>query len=156
MNISKKRMLFLAICIVIAFAVSKYFCRIMLIQGNSMEPSFHNLQMVVLDVRERDFHAGDVVAFRCEGLSAVLVKRVAAVPGDSVKISDGKLIINGDESFLFADKYIDYSGLAQEEIILAEHEYFMLGDNLSESIDSRYPEVGRISDTQMIGKVILF
>ena len=56
-----------------------------------MYPSYHAYQMVILDKRQQDFKRGDVIAFTCEGFSALLVKRIAAVPNDTVEIVGGRL-----------------------------------------------------------------
>lgn len=59
-----------------------------------MEPSYHAYQIVILDKRYRDFQRGDVIAFTCEDFPALLVKRIAAVPNDTVEIVDGCLYVN--------------------------------------------------------------
>ncbi|MGN0435978.1 MAG: signal peptidase I, partial [Wujia sp.] len=67
---------------VAAMLVSRYFYQFMLIQGDSMKPTYHNLSLVIIDKHNRDFDRGDVIAFRCDGVSGVLVKRIVGVPGD--------------------------------------------------------------------------
>lgn len=101
------------------------------------------------------YTGGDVVAFRCEGLDAVLIKRVVACPGDQVIIKDGTLYGNGSVSLIFPQEGIfEYSGLAADNIYLGEDQYFMVGDNLKESKDSRYVEVGVVNGEDILGKII--
>ena len=75
-----------AIVILLAFLCSRYWFQLMLIQGESMAPTYHNLQLVVLDKRGEAYEPGEVIAFSCDGLNAVLVKRVVAGPGDTAQI----------------------------------------------------------------------
>lgn len=144
-----------ALPVAIAFLLSSFFFQLLLIQGNSMAPSYHNLQLVVLDKRIKNCEAGDVIAFRCEGLSSVLVKRVAAVPGDRVIISDGTLWVNDQISSAFpTPRSIAEPGLLTEPLYLNPGEYIVLGDNLPESKDSRYAEVGIVTASSILGRVI--
>ena len=122
-----------------------------------MAPAYHNLQLVVLNKHDRDFQRGDAAAFWCEGLSCVLVKRIAAVPGDRVVVRDNSLYVNDTVSEIYHEPgMISYAGILEEEVVLQAGEYLLLGDNLEESKDSRYPEVGLIPESQIYGRVGLF
>lgn len=97
----------------------------------------------------------DIVVFLPNGneKSHYYVKRVIAVPGDTVLIKDGAVYVNGE---LFeeaaATAAIEDSGLAAEEITLGSDEYFVLGDNRNNSEDSRYANIGNIKKEYIIGK----
>lgn len=120
-----------------------------------MEPSYHNLQFALLDKYTDRFENGDVIAFFCEGLDAVLVKRIVATPNETVRISNGTLYVNGNASAEFVQPgTITDGGIASEEIHLDEDEFFVLGDNLPQSIDSRHKTVGPVDQQHIIGKVI--
>ncbi len=145
----------MAVAIGIAFFCSRYFYQLMLIQGDSMAPTYHNLQLVVLDKRDRTFEAGDVIAFECRGLSAILVKRIVAVPGDSVVIDRGVLTVNGAASSVYGrDVTFEYAGLLENAIVLGDGEYVVIGDNIVESRDSRYDPVGIVRAGDIIGKLV--
>ena len=119
-----------------------------------MVPSYHHLQLVVLNKHDRDFQRGDVAAFWCEELSCTLVKRIAALPGDRVIIQEGSLYVNGQISQAYAEPGLfAYAGILEKEIFLGPGEYLLFGDNTSESKDSRYPEVGIISESHIFGKI---
>ena len=120
-----------------------------------MLPSYHNMQLVVLDKHNREYQVGDVIAFRYEGLSAVLVKRIAACEGDTVQIVDGTLYVNGKVSALYEEGSFDYAGIFGDEIKLSQDEYIVIGDNTAESKDSRNPEIGIVQEETIIGKIIL-
>ena len=148
------RIILIAVAVGIAFVCSRYFYQLMLIQGDSMSPTYHHLQMVVLDKRDRAFAAGDVVAFECRGLSATLVKRVAAVPGDTVVIDDGVLMVNGAPSPVYGESEFAFAGLMESPVALGEDEYVVIGDNIAQSKDSRYAEVGVVRADDIVGKLI--
>lgn len=120
-----------------------------------MLPAYHNWQLVVLDKRANDYRPGDVVAFRCEGLNAVLVKRIAAGPGDTVQILNGTLYVNGEISRVYSEKGIfEYAGMLSDSLTLDDGEYIVIGDNIAQSRDSRYAEVGIVEADDIIGKLI--
>ena len=120
-----------------------------------MLPAYHNWQLVVLNKRPNDYRPGDVIAFRCEGLNAVLVKRIAAGPGDTVQILNGTLYVNGEISRIFFEKGIfEYAGMLSDSLTLDDREYIMIGDNIAQSRDSRYAEVGIVEMDDIIGKLI--
>ena len=126
----------------------------MLIQGDSMLPSYHNMQLVVLDKHNREYQVGDVIAFRCEGLSAVLVKRIAACEGDKVQIVDSTLYVNGEVSSLYEEGSFDYAGILEKKVELSSGEYLVIGDNIAVSKDSRVETVGIVQEHTIIGKIV--
>lgn len=118
-----------------------------------MNPSYRHMQIVVLDKREQQFQPLDVVAFRCDGLSSILVKRIVAVPGDTVVVENKTLLINGEKSAFYEQGEFDMPGILCQELHLSDGEYIVIGDNVKESKDSRDIRVGIISVDDIIGKV---
>lgn len=126
--------------------------------GGSMEPTLSNGQEILIDRFSYFFVSpgrGDVVVFLPNGNenSHYYVKRVIGLPGDTISIQDGYVMINGilyDEDGKY-DKMED-GGIAETEIILGEDEYFVLGDNRNNSEDSRSSNVGIVMRNYMIGK----
>ncbi len=119
-----------------------------------MSPAFHDLQLAVMDRRADEFTYGDVIVFRCEGLSAVLTKRVAACPGDVVQIREGILYVNDSVSDVFsAERLFSYAGTIEQPMLLDGEQYFVIGDNIEESKDSRHREVGAVRAETILGKI---
>lgn len=125
--------------------------------GLSMEPGLVNGQGVLINRFRYQFFspkAGDVVVFLPNGNENAhyYVKRVVAVPGQTVQIRDGILYINdkkyGDESM----DLIASAGIAEDEIRLGADEYFVLGDNFNNSEDSRSANIGPVKKSTIIGK----
>ena len=97
----------------------------------------------------------DIIAFR-QGDSAVSIKRVIGLPGETVQIRDQAVYINGErleaESGLEA---VSIAGAAEFPVELSENEYFVLGDNRDSSEDSRFSGTGNVKREQILGKVWL-
>ena len=98
---------------------------------------------------------GDVVVIHREDLGRDIIKRIVALPGDTVQITEGILYINGTpQPTPDGFSRMEDAGNAAAPITLRPGEYFVLGDNRSQSIDSRFDEVGIIYAPTITGKVI--
>ena len=151
----RKAAVFAALLIILAaFLISRYAFQLMVVQGDSMLPTYRNMQFVWIDKMHREPERGVAVAFYGRTLKSVLVKRVAAIPGDVITVRAGKLYVNGEESRMYSGTEIEDPGILSGSIRLEEEEYFMLGDNLNHSIDSRSPEVGIVLYEDIIGKIV--
>ena len=148
----------MAICflmvILAAYLFSKYAFQLLLIQGRSMEPTYHPFSLVLIDKRGSLPARGDVIIFRAPELRSKLVKRVVGIPGDTLVIRDGCLLVNGIIPEAYEKMRFDEAGLLRTQITLKEKEYFVLGDNISESVDSRSTQVGIVLEDDIIGRLI--
>lgn len=126
--------------------------------GQSMNPTLEGGQQVLVNrfsYKLTDPDPNDVIVFLPNGneKSHYYIKRVIAVPGDTVQIKSGAVYVNGD---LFDEKVdaaaIKEAGIAEEEILLGEDEYFVLGDNRNNSEDSRYANIGNVKKEHIVGK----
>lgn len=143
------------ITICISYLLSKYCIQFTLVQGDSMLPSYHNWELVITEKFTKHYSYGDVIVFSNTNVNATLVKRIVALPGDSVQIDNGILYVNNiPSSIQFKDTLIEDAGIAATPITLTSNEYFVLGDNYNVSKDSRYASIGCIQKSAIIGKVI--
>ena len=127
------------ILVIFTWYISSNWIQLALIQGDSMLPSYHNMQLVLIDKHSNDFTYNDVVIFTNDTLNATLVKRIIAIPNDTIQIVDGIVYVNNIPSPLLPkDHPLSYSGIASSPLHLSEDEYFVLGDNYEESTDSRF------------------
>ena len=128
--------------------------------GISMRPTLENGEKIMVNrfvYMISSPKQNDVIVFVPNGSmnSHYYVKRVVGTPGDTVQIIDGHLYIN-DELFVYEDDYDEMAqaGIAENKITLGKGEYFVLGDNRDDSVDSRNSEIGSISQDDIIGKII--
>jgi len=150
-NAGLKTIIAVVIVGVICFIISKFVFQIVIINGPSMEPSYKDGQWVVINRLDKNIKSGQVVVFTKSGISDYIVKRVYGLPGDTVVITDGNLMVNGRKA---SQDAFNYSGLASEKITLGSDQYFVIGDNANNSKDSRYEEIGIVTKNQIQGIVI--
>ena len=126
--------------------------------GDSMEPTLYNAQEILISrfaYKLSSPKRGDVIVFLPNGNqnTHLYVKRVIGLPGETVQILNGSVYIDG--SLLEEDEQYDSmsdSGIAVNEITLANDEYFVLGDNRNSSEDSRSGNIGPVKKNTIIGK----
>lgn len=127
--------------------------------GVSMEPTLYNKDEVIINkfiYKLTNPKRGDVIVFKPNGNKNThfTIKRVVGLPGETVKIESGKLYIDGEE---LTNDYItggiEDAGIASDSILLGEDEYFVLGDNLTNSEDSRFANIGNVDKQDIEGKV---
>ena len=108
--------------ILLAAAFSWFFCRSVVVQEGSMEPTLVPGERVLMDsawYRLSSPKRGDIIAFRTseDKKASIHIKRVIALPGETVQIKDGYVYINGKE--LEEEKTaskIESAGIAEEEV----------------------------------------
>ena len=129
--------------------------------GSSMEPQISGGDSVFVNrLSYRVFSVGsnDVIAFYPGGNESVhpYIKRVAGMPGDTLQIENGILLINGfPAAGQINDDLFEDAGVLETPLMLGEHEYFVLGDNHNNSEDSRNAGIGVVRSEYIIGKVWL-
>ena len=122
------------------------------IQGSSMEPTYYNNDRLLV-CKLLSPNRGDIVVFNHD--EKCLIKRVIAVPGDSITIVDSNLILNGSvvkESYIKEEEF-EGGKIENEILLLGEGQYFVMGDNRNSSYDSR--NFGVIYSNDIIGVKLL-
>ncbi len=124
--------------------------------GDSMEPTLVNGQEIMINRLIYNIFEpgqGDVIVFKPNGNenAHTYVKRVVGVPGDTVRIMNGILYVNGEPTDLFSDN-IANPGTAALDLKLGEDEFFVMGDNPNSSDDSRNANIGNVKLETIIGK----
>ena len=151
---ARRYALLLLLIVPAAWYISVFHFQFLLIHGESMLPTYRSGSLVLLEKRVDRYERGDVVLFRAETLGRSVVKRIGAVPGDRIDVVDNALWINGSFSAPLPEQDERAPFLSGAPFTIPEGYYFMLGDNLSYSIDSRFAQVGLIARDQLRGRVL--
>ena len=131
------------------------------VQGSSMEPKLSSEDNLIVDKISYRFHDPerfDIVVFPFRYVeNTFYIKRVIGLPGETVRIDEkGNILINGE---ILEENYgkevIQSPGRAYEDIVLADDEYFLMGDNRNNSTDSRDPSVGNVRRDEIVGRAWL-
>lgn len=114
------------------------------VKGASMEPNFYDHEYLIIDeisYRFNEPQRGDIVVFKYpKDPKQYFIKRVIGLPGEKVKLQDGNIYINGvklEETYLPDNLETLLPLRGYGDIELAGDEYFLLGDNRNQSLDSR-------------------
>lgn len=123
------------------------------VEGASMEPNFYNKEYLIIDEISYRFNnpeRGEVIILKNpQDRKFYFIKRVVALPGEKVAVLNGRVFINDKQ---LSETYIkNFSNDDYGPVTLADDEYFVLGDNRSNSSDSRY--FGPLKRTDVIGRV---
>jgi len=149
--------------LLVALIVRTFFIQAFWIPSESMEPTLHKGDRVLvnkLSYKLHDVHRGDVIVFeRPEGSPAGeegindLIKRVVGLPGETIETVDGHIEIDGkalDEPYLPKDQP---PGPDVQRTKIPKDHYFVMGDNRDESADSRF--FGAIDEDLIVGRAFV-
>ncbi len=158
--------------VVIASAVRYFVFEPVRVDGHSMDMTLADREVMLVtkpEVLMGKMERGDVVVVRFPGRQSdhvlrlgapidiglsyhtLFVKRLVALPGDTVAVQGGHLYLNDklmDEPYIDEDKF---GGRDFGRYTLGKDEYFVLGDNRANSNDSRSPSVGPLSRDMIVG-----
>jgi len=146
----------LFLSVLIAIVVILFLYQPVKVEGTSMMPSLQNDERIFINkfvyrFGISDIGRGDTVVFLYPGdTSKSYIKRVIGVPGDTVEIDDGTVLVNGkplDEPYV-PEQYRDTRSF--DPIVIPKDEFFVLGDHRSIASDSR--EFGTVKRDLIYGK----
>ncbi|MDD2907990.1 MAG: signal peptidase I [Candidatus Gracilibacteria bacterium] len=168
----------LAIIIVVVVVIRTFIAMPFQISGQSMYSSYFDREFIIVDRISYllgNPTRGDVIVFKpyVNDAKKYFLKRIIGVPGDTIKIEDGKVFIKNKDTPDFVqldEKYLNeenngntFVGVSKssQQYLLDKDQYFVMGDNRNHSTDSRECFsncIGRtefISKNDMIGKIFL-
>jgi len=142
--------------LIVQLAVQNYF-----VDGTSMEPNLHNQERILVDKWTYLFHAparGDIIVFIAPpDPTSDYVKRIIAIPGDTLTIDNPPVIVDGvtlHEPYI--DPKLQGNPFFQNQIhnlVIPPDKYFVLGDNRDGSSDSR--DWGFVPRENILGRAAL-
>ena len=149
--------------LIVAFLLGALFA-VMFFQSVTMQESAMEPTLGVGDrffINRLSYHIsdpkrGDIIVYKTNGSddAALHIHRIVALPGETVQIVGGRVLINGGNLKETGDyPSISNAGLASSPLTLESDQYFVLGDNRNNSEDSRYGDIGVINGKYIVGKL---
>lgn len=135
------------------------FCfQTVIVRGPSMEPTLSDGEKVAVNKLSYMFSSverGDIVAIQAMGSDEYYdVKRVIGLPGDKIAIVAGRFVVNDKElEESYGYDTIRSPGRMATPVTLGDKEYFVVGDNVNSSEDSRFSSYGNVQQSEIRGKV---
>ena len=148
------------IALVIVIPIRYFLFQPFFVRGQSMEPNFENGDYLIVD--ELSYHLrgperGEAVVFKYpQDPTQRYIKRIIGLPGETVEIREGKVIISNENGSQVLNESDYLSGIptpGEIQVTLGENEYFVLGDNRPASSDSR--RWGSVPRDDIIGRVFI-
>ena len=143
------------IAVVLALLFRMFLFEHFLVDGQSMYPTLRDSERIIVNkvvYRFNEPENGEVIVFNYQDRRD-FIKRIVGVEGDVVEIRDNKFFRNGvvvKEDYLENVQMSDYGPAT-----VPPGSLFVLGDNRSNSRDSRYPDVGFVSIEEVKGRAAL-
>ncbi|MDR1619254.1 MAG: signal peptidase I [Clostridiales bacterium] len=153
---NKDFFIYIVLVLVVAFALRAFVGEPILVQGDSMYPTLFDNERII--VEKLSYYAappqrGDIIVCFYPGYTVSCVKRIIGLPGDTVEITGGKVMVNGaalDETLYWGDQIFDEMRLH----VVDRNTLFVMGDNRNYSSDSRDPRIGDIPYEKIVGKAV--
>lgn len=147
--------LYVAVVVLLALGIRTFLAEPVRVEGDSMVPTLlNNEHMFVEKVGywvEKPAR-GDIIICYYPGYTESCVKRVIALPGETVSVQNGQVQIDGrvlnESNYWNGEIYGD-----MEPLRVADQQVFVMGDNRNGSKDSRNPAVGCIPYEKIVGQV---
>ncbi len=146
----------LIIAVAIAGFIILFLYQPVKVEGNSMQPNLEDQERIFINkfvYRLEPIARGDVVVFRYpRDPSKSYIKRVVGVPGDRIRVSAGRVYLNGEllrEDYVATDPSDPRSYL---EVTVPAGAYYVMGDHRMMSNDSR--EFGPVQERFIYGKAV--
>jgi len=127
------------------------------VKGESMLPTFYENEYLIIDeftYRFREPKRGEVIVFRSPtSPEDFYLKRVIGLPGERVRVENGKVTVCQVECVVLTEEYIDVETSGDVAFTLGADQYAVFGDNRPASYDSR--RFGPISKDSIEGRTLL-
>lgn len=150
-----------AIALIIVLPIRYFIFQPFIVKGASMEPNFSDGDYLIIDelsYRLREPKRGEVIVFHYpKQPDQRFIKRIIGLPNEEVKLKDDKITITDNEGNTIVVNELEYLPgmilLPSQTVTLGKDEYFVLGDNRRNSLDSR--KWGSLNRDEIIGKVLI-
>lgn len=149
-----------AMAAVLSFGIRTFVAEARYIPSSSMEPTLQINDRLIIEKMTYRFHEpkrGDVIVFNAtetlqeQNFKEAFIKRIIGLPGDTVKVSNGQVMVNGqvlEEVYIKENPDYEYG-----PVTVPSGEYLVLGDNRNNSYDSHY--WGFVPEDKIIGRAFV-
>ncbi|MFA5831389.1 MAG: signal peptidase I [Candidatus Paceibacterota bacterium] len=151
---------FTVVSIMVVAPIRFFIAQPFIVRGESMDPTFADGQYLIVDeltYRTNSPERGDVVVFKYpKDESKYFIKRIIGLPGETVKITNGKVSVSSTvhpDEISLNEAYIKDLSFENTTETLGDNEYFAMGDNRSNSLDSRI--WGPLPKRNIVGRVLV-
>ncbi len=147
----------IAVAVFLAFLIRQFIIELYIVDGPSMRPTLQSQERLVVNKFIYKFNPpehGDILVFRYpRDTTRDFIKRVIAVPGDTIEIKDGRVFVNDQ---LLNEPYIlEKTRSEYPKATVPQGTIFVMGDNRNNSEDSRFADVGFVPYDLIKGKAML-
>ena len=146
----------IVLTVIISLVVFNYVLLPIRVEGPSMLPTYRDGSVNFVNrlaYWRAEPRRGDVIAVRFTGPNMMLMKRVVALPGETVEYVEGRLLVNGQ---FLEEPYLKYScdwNVRPEHYKLEADEYYVVGDN--RSMPYGLHEKGAARRKRIMGRIVL-
>lgn len=156
---------FVLIVLLIILPIRLFVAQPFVVVGQSMEPTFVSNEYLIVDeltYRIEDPKRGQVIVFKYPygmeegGSTKYFIKRIIGLPGETVIIKRGAVTIKNDknpEGWILDEPYVKAKSDTSITLTLAKDQYFVMGDNRTQSFDSR--SWGPLAEDLIVGKAFI-
>lgn len=149
--------MYIGFVVVVTWFILTFVGQRTVVDGRSMNATLNdrdNLIVEKLSYRFKDPERFDIIVFPPYDTKEYYIKRIIGLPGETIQIDEeGNIYINGE---ILEEDYgletIKNPGRAIEPVTLGDDEYFVMGDNRNNSVDSRDSRVGNVKRDAIIGR----
>lgn len=146
----------LAIAVCLAWVLRTVLVQPYRVEGPSMEASLHDTERLFINrlvYRFRSPERGNVVVIELPNEDITIIKRIIGLPGETIEIRDGTVFIDGEP---LVEPYLDQPTLdIYDPLVIPENHYFVMGDNRSNSRDSRSLSIGFVPESNIKGQAVI-
>lgn len=152
MKKNKRKLIYLLILCFSTLILVQNYIGIVRVNGDSMEPNLSNHEIYLSNKKDDNYKRFDIVYFK--KAESIYIKRIVGLPNEYLEYKNNTLYINNKiviENFEHGFTS-DYSIKGGDSTTIPSNSYFVLGDNRTDSLDSR--GFGYIRKEEIIGKII--
>jgi signal peptidase I len=152
----KRTIIRVVILVVVCTILFKFVLLPIRVDGPSMSPTYRENSVNFINrlaYLKKEPKRGDVIAIRYTGTSMMLMKRIVALPGETIEFVDGRILIDGrflDEPYL--NNECDWN-VKPEHCKMRDDEFYVVGDNRSMPFENHYQ--GAAKRARILGRAML-